>query len=175
MLQPLVVFNQFPMTSAQWNSYSANDAYAFQDFAWNAYASVYPDPTYLSTGEYAQRVVIAPFTGNSLSQFGGSGTWNAVASSPPFHAVYAIAAPVATSIGCPTTFTDPQDFHCSAAEYDIGHWLSLTFGLADCVQNPSLNECANAGGSIMQVAEPWLAGLTTLEITKLADSPFFGH
>jgi hypothetical protein len=173
MLQPLVVFNQFPMTSTQWNSYSATDAYAFQDFAWNAYISVYPDPTLLSTGEYAQRVVIAPFTGNSISQFGGSGTWNAIASSPPFRAVYAIAAPVASSVSCPATFTNPQDFHCSAAEYDIGHWLGVTFGLADCVTNPTLNECANSGGSIMQVAQPWLAGLTAIEVTKLGDSPFF--
>jgi len=173
MLQPLVVFNQWPMTSTQWDGYSASNAAAYQDYAWNAYASVYPQPVLLSTGEYAQRVVIAPFTGDGLSQFGGSGTFNAVASSPPFRPVFAITAPVASSIGCPTTFTNPQDFHCSAAEYDIGHWLGVTLGLADCVTNPTLNECVNSGGSIMHVAEPWLAGLTAIEIARLSESPFF--
>ena len=119
------------------------------------------------------RVVITPFSGNSISQFGGSGTWNAVASSPPFRPVFAIEAPVASSISCPTTFTNPQDFHCAAAEYDVGHWLGVTFGLVDCVTSPFVNECVNSGGSIMQAAEPWLAGLTAIEINKLADSPFF--
>ena len=191
MLQPLVVFNQWPMTSTQWDGYSASNAAAYQDYAWNAYASVYPQPVPYIPGAEGAGVVAAVGADVTEFQVGDRVAWATgtasyaqkvavdaaiavpVASSPPFRPVFAITAPIASSIGCPTTFTNPQDFHCSAAEYDIGHWLGVTLGLADCVTNPTLNECVNSGGSIMQVAEPWLAGLTAIEIAKLSESPFF--
>jgi hypothetical protein len=181
MLQPLVVFQQSSYTSAQWNGFSAQGGQALWDFAWNAYAAAYPTSP-LGSYDGALRVLLAPFTGNSPTVFGGADYALTLPGGYPVPA-FAAVPPAVSSLTCSWGTNGDgllYNIPCERATFWVGHELGHMFRLLDVSNSNCSGDC---WGSIMAAIDgdpygalgplPPATVLTQDQKNTLLDSPFF--